>query len=86
MAEKWGASDHWYTLMPQKEIWQAESLVQKDDGRLHHLSIMRTCQPCLAACGRRVHADSANAPKVHSKVVTYTEATRTKNRTPIVSL
>lgn len=46
MAKKWGALDRWYTLIPQREGWQAESLVEKDDGRLHHLSIMQTCQPC----------------------------------------
>lgn len=26
--------------------WRAESLVEKDDGRLHHLSIMLARQPC----------------------------------------
>lgn len=40
MAEKWEALDCWYTLVPQREGGQAESLVEKDDGRLHHLSIM----------------------------------------------
>lgn len=40
MAEKYGALVRWYTLKPQREGWQAESLVEKDDGGLHHMSIM----------------------------------------------
>lgn len=40
MAEKYGALDHGYTLMPQREGWQAGSVEEKDDGVLHQLSIV----------------------------------------------
>lgn len=37
MAEKWVALSCWYKVMPQREGWRATSLVEKDDGGLHHL-------------------------------------------------